>query len=175
MLASLRFPPTTNDPVRPKPVLYIWARSWDPPHDVQANVSFNQVLRRVSFDIRGQAGAIAVDLQGAQGTAVQDVSIEAAGAFAGLRGLTGSGGSTHGLTVRGGQYGVFAAAIGDMRLTGSQPPGGGCRARAPPDQAGHGGSVRVALARGWAGCGADRRGIPDFIDGGLCARRERPN
>jgi len=110
------------DPARPRPLLFIWARRWDPPHDLQGNISFNQMLISVDLDIRGHAGAIGVDLQGAQGTAVQDVRIEAEGAFAGLRGLSGSGGGTHQLTVHGGRYGVLAAGIGEYaKLTGSQP------------------------------------------------------
>jgi len=114
--------PGFADPERPKPVLYIWARRWTPPYDLQPNVSFNQMLLSVDLDIRHHAGAIAVDLQGAQGTAVQDVRIEADGALAGLRGLSGSGGSTHQVTVHGGRYGVLAAGFGDFaRLTGSQP------------------------------------------------------
>ena len=111
-----------GDPDKPRPMVLIWARRWDPPYDLQPNVSFNQMLTSVDVDIRGHAGAIGVDLQGAQGTAVQDVSVDAEGAFAGLRGLAGSGGSTHQITVRGGRYGVYAAGIGAFRsLSGSQP------------------------------------------------------
>ena len=110
------------DPARPRPVLYGWARRWTEPYDLQPNVSFNQMIVSVDFDIRDHAGAIALDWQGAQGTAVQDVRIDARGAFAGMRGLTGSGGSTHQLTVRGGRFGILAAGIGAFgSLTGSQP------------------------------------------------------
>jgi len=84
-----------DDPARPKPVIFIWARNWQPRYELQANLSFNHMLIGLDVDIRGHAGAVGVDMQGAQGTAVQDVRIEAEGAFAGLRGLSGSGGSTH--------------------------------------------------------------------------------
>jgi hypothetical protein len=111
-----------SDPARPRPLIFIWARNPVNKHELQANISFNQMLAGVDLDIRGHAGAIAVDMQGAQGTTVQDVRIEAEGAFAGLRGLSGSGGSTHGVTVRGGRYGVYAVGIGEFsRLLGSQP------------------------------------------------------
>ncbi|MEK7405570.1 MAG: glycosyl hydrolase family 28-related protein [Acidobacteriota bacterium] len=111
-----------GDPNRPRPLILIWARRWEPPYDLQPNVSFNQMLISIDVDIRDNAGAIGIDMQGAQGTAVQDVRIEARGAFAGMRGLPGSGGSTHQITVRGGRYGVYAAGIGAFRsLSGSQP------------------------------------------------------
>jgi hypothetical protein len=111
-----------GDPERPRPVLLIWARSWTPPYGLAPNVSFGQSAMALDFDLSGNAGAIAIDLQGAQGATVEDVTVEAAGAFAGLRGLQGSGGSTIGLTVRGGRYGVYAVGIGPYaRFTGSQP------------------------------------------------------
>jgi hypothetical protein len=111
-----------EDPARPRPVIFLWARRWTPPHDYQPGVSFNQMLSGVDFDNSGHAGAIAVDIQGAQGTVVQDVHIEADGALAGLRGLTGSGGSTQDIIVRGGRFGVLAAGIGEYaRHGGSQP------------------------------------------------------
>jgi len=111
-----------GDPNQPKPLLVIWARSWSAPYPLAPSVSFNQAAISINLDIRGNAGAIGIDLQGAQGAVVEDVSIEATGAFAGMRGLQGSGGSTTSLTVRGGQYGVYAAGIGPYRtMTGSQP------------------------------------------------------
>jgi hypothetical protein len=110
------------DPNRPKPLLLVWARRWESPHPLAPNVSFNQAVIGLNLDIRGNAGAIALDMQGAQGTVVEDVSIEAEGAFAGLRGLQGSGGSTSRLRVRGGRYGVYAVGIGPYAaFTGSQP------------------------------------------------------
>lgn len=111
-----------NDPARPKPLLLVWARSWTPPHQLAPNVSFNQAVVNLVLDVRGNPGAIALDMQGAQGTVVENVLIEAGGAFAGVRGLQGSGGSTSRLTVRGGKYGVYAVGLGPYAgLSGSQP------------------------------------------------------
>ncbi len=111
-----------GEPSSPKPLLLIWARNWSSPYPLAPNVSFNQAAMSLDLDIRGNAGAIGIDLQGAQGAVVEDVTIDAAGAFAGMRGLQGSGGSTTRLTVRGGQFGVYAVGIGAYRqFSGSQP------------------------------------------------------
>lgn len=111
-----------GDPNRPKPLLLVWARRWESPHLLAPNVSFNQAVLNLVLDVRGNAGAIALDMQGAQGTVVENVVIEAGGAFAGMRGLQGSGGSTSRLTVRGGRYGVYAVGIGEYAgFLGSQP------------------------------------------------------
>jgi hypothetical protein len=111
-----------SDPFRPRPVLLFQARTSRPPHPLRTNVSMNQLVGGLTVDVRGHAGAIGVDLQGAQASSVQDVAVEAAGAFAGLRGLSGSGGSTHQVTVRGGRYGILAAGSGpDQPSGGSQP------------------------------------------------------
>ncbi|MCL5744147.1 MAG: glycoside hydrolase family 55 protein, partial [Acidobacteria bacterium] len=114
--------PGFDDPQNLKAVLAIWARSGSSPYGLAPNSSMNQAVINADFDIRNSAGAIALDLQGAQGALVQDVRIKAEGAFAGLRGLQGSGGSTVGLVVEGGQYGIYAAPLGPYaNLTGSQP------------------------------------------------------
>jgi hypothetical protein len=114
--------PGFGDAERPKPLLLIWARNWNSPFELRPNMSYNQAVMSIDLDIRGSAGAIGIDMQGAQGTVVEDVVIDAAGAFAGMRGLPGSGGRTSDLTVRGGQYGVYAVGIGVYRaMSGSQP------------------------------------------------------
>lgn len=114
--------PGFGDPQNLKAALVIWARGASSPYNLAPNSSMNQAVLGVDFDIRNNAGAIALDLQGAQGTLVQDVRIKAEGAFAGLRGLQGSGGSALGLVVEGGQYGIYAAPLGPYAsLTGSQP------------------------------------------------------
>ncbi len=111
-----------GDASDPKPLVLLWSRAWQQPYDMQPNISFNQMLIGVDLDIRGHAGAIAADVQGAQGTVIQDVNILAEGGFAGLRGLTGSGGSTHQIEVHGGRYGIYAAGIGAFqKFAGSQP------------------------------------------------------
>ncbi len=111
-----------GEPDRPKPLLLVWARRWESPHPLAPNVSFHQAVLNLVLDVRGNAGAIGLDMQGAQGTVVENVLIEAEGTFAGVRGLQGSGGSTSRLTVRGGRYGVYAVGIGPYAgFRGSQP------------------------------------------------------
>lgn len=105
-----------------RPLLAIWAREWNSPYGLAPNVSFSQMVRHLDIDLGGNAGAVGIDMQGAQGTTIYDVAIDARGAWAGVRGLPGSGGSTRGLTVRGGRYGIYAAALGPYgKLSGAQP------------------------------------------------------
>jgi hypothetical protein len=121
--AILRLLPESTgfgDPAAPRPLLLIWAREWTAPYGLAANVSFGQMVRHLDIDLGGNPGAIGMDFQGAQGTGIEDVAIDARGAWAGLRGLQGSGGSTRGLTVRGGRYGVYASPLGPY-TAGSQP------------------------------------------------------
>lgn len=109
------------DPAAPRALVLIQARNPNPPFHIHPGNSISQLFSGVALDVRGHAGAIGLDMQGAQATAVQDVVVEAEGAYAGLRGLSGSGGSTHQVTVRGGRFGVLASG-GDGRATsGSQP------------------------------------------------------
>jgi hypothetical protein len=98
--------PGFGDPPRPKRLLLIWSRGWENSTGVQPNISFYQKVLSLDLDLGGNPGAIGIDMQGAQGTGMEDMKINARGAFAGLRGLQGSGGSTFGLNVEGGLYGV---------------------------------------------------------------------
>lgn len=119
--------PGFADPENPQPVVFFWARNEMPtvasseiiPTNPQANISFNQQIVDMDFDLGGNPGAIAIYHQGAQASVVEDVTIEATGAFAGLRGLPGSGGGVHGLRVNGGRYGIFARST--IHHRGSQP------------------------------------------------------
>ncbi|MBP7142290.1 MAG: hypothetical protein KBA71_10315 [Opitutaceae bacterium] len=107
-----------GDPKAPKPVLYFWARSESGPEPEpevpQPNINFNQKIISVDFDLgTGNSGAVAIDHRGAEGSTIEDVSIQAAGAFAGIRHAPGSGGAMHGIRVQGGRFGLY--------LPGSQP------------------------------------------------------
>ncbi|MHB8900158.1 MAG: glycosyl hydrolase family 28-related protein [Thermoguttaceae bacterium] len=111
--------PGFGDPDSPKPVLYFWARSMQSfgsrdPDTPQPNINFNQKILHLNIDLgRGNPGAIGVDHRGAEGATVEDVRIDAGGAFAGIRHAPGSGGAMHGITVSGGRYGLY--------LPGTQP------------------------------------------------------
>jgi hypothetical protein len=125
--ATLKLAPKSpgfGNPAKPKPLLLIWARGQTSRQgkSVHPGVSYNQRVIGLDLDLGGNAGAIGLDMQGAQGTGSEDIRIDARGAFAGLRGVPGSGGSTFGLTVEGGQYGIYAAGLGPYaRMSGSQP------------------------------------------------------
>jgi len=114
--------PGFNDQESPKPVIFLSSRRWVEPHDLQPNVSFDQMVIDLSFDLGGNAGAFAVDLQSAQGSVIENVHVEATGAFSGFRGLPGSGGSMANLFVTGGRYGFYVKGIGTLAsFSGAQP------------------------------------------------------
>jgi len=115
-----------GDPGAFKPLVHFWARDemartgtadFTKPHP---GISFNQLIADLELVLGdGNPGAIGIDHQSAQGSAIQDVSIDATGAFAGVRRIPGSGGGIHGLTVKGGRYGIYAR--GESTRMGSQP------------------------------------------------------
>lgn len=115
--------PGFNDPDHPKPVLHFWARMECGNIDkkkAQPNINFNQKIVDIDFELGdGNPGAIAIDHQGAEGSVIEDVTIEAFGAFAGLHKAPGSGGSVHGVTVKGGRFGFYIRS--NDRHRGSQP------------------------------------------------------
>jgi hypothetical protein len=106
--------PGFGSPKSPKPVIHYWAREETyrdaPPNParIQPNISFNQLIVGLAIDLGGNAGAVGIDHQAAQGSSIQDVEIDAQGSFAGIHKIPGSGGGLHGITVRGGQYGILA-------------------------------------------------------------------
>jgi pectate lyase-like protein len=105
----------------PKPVLYFWARSMQvpgveiaPPDEPQSNINFNQKIHHLDIHLgSGNPGAVGIDHRGAEGATVEDVTVEAEGAFAGFRHAPGSGGAMHGIRVNGGRFGIY--------MDGSQP------------------------------------------------------
>jgi hypothetical protein len=101
--------PGFSDPQNRKFVIHVYNRGVkeggvDVP---QANVSFRQMLR--NFDIRigeGNAGAVGLRMQAAEGSTAQDITIDATHGFIGMQGAAGSGGSHHNITVIGGRIGI---------------------------------------------------------------------
>lgn len=132
-----------DDPEDPKPVLYFWARSMQSfgardPNQPQPNINFNQKILHVDFQLgKGNPGAIGIDHRGAEGATVEDVHVDAAGAFAGIRHVPGSGGAMHGITVRGGRYGLYlpgtqpSPLASDLQLTGQTVASVYYRSRGP--------------------------------------------
>ncbi len=135
--------PGFDDPQHPKPVLYFWARSMQSfggrdPNQPQSNINFNQKILHLDIELgRGNPGAIGVDHRGAEGATVEDVSVDATGAFAGIRHAPGSGGAMHGITVLGGRYGLYlpgtqpSPLVSDVRLRGQTDAAIYYRSRGP--------------------------------------------
>lgn len=101
--------PGFGDPKNPKPVLYFWARhSVKKPLTPRSNINFNQRILHLNFDLgTGNPGGVAINHRGAEGASIEDIGIQAHGAFAGIFNAPGSGGAIHGITVRGGKYGFY--------------------------------------------------------------------
>lgn len=122
--------PGFDDPEKPKLVVHFWARGYANPTTAgrvtdglgpeveQPNISMNQML--VNLDIvvgQGNPGAIALRHQAAEGSAIEDCTIDATGGWAGIQGGIGSGGGSAGVTVIGGRVGLDFTGY----LSGTQP------------------------------------------------------
>ncbi len=122
--------PGFDDPQKPKLVVYFWARGYANPTTAgrvtdglgpeveQPNISMNQML--VNLDIvigEGNPGAIALRHQAAEGSAIEDCTIDATHGLAGIQGGIGSGGGSAGVTVIGGRIGLDFTGY----LSGTQP------------------------------------------------------
>ena len=72
-------------PANPKVAVWIWARTWfGDGTGEQPNISFGHSFIGIDIDVRGHAGAIGLKHSGSQGCTLQDSTIYAEGAFAGL-------------------------------------------------------------------------------------------
>ncbi|MBI5385098.1 MAG: hypothetical protein HZA90_10470 [Verrucomicrobia bacterium] len=111
--------PGFGDPQHPKYVVHFWARGYaNPttaervtdgrgPEQDQPNISMNQMFVNLDITIgEGNAGAVALRHQAAEGSAVEDCTIDATCGLTGLEGAIGSGGSSSGVTVIGGRLGL---------------------------------------------------------------------
>ncbi|MBN2506460.1 MAG: hypothetical protein JXQ71_07185 [Verrucomicrobia bacterium] len=119
-----------GNPARPKIFVHFWSRGYKnpttadrvtdglPPEVEQPNIGMNQML--VNLDIvigEGNPGAIAVRHQAAEGSAIEDCTIDATHGLTGIQGGIGSGGSSAGVTVLGGRVGLDFTGY----LSGTQP------------------------------------------------------
>jgi len=96
-----------DDPSKPKICVYIWAHSWyDDGMEEKPNISFNHIFKGIDIDVCGHAGAIGIRHSGSQGSALQDSTIYANGAYAGMNNCCGQGGGTYNIEVLGGRYGI---------------------------------------------------------------------
>jgi hypothetical protein len=107
--------PGYQDVQRPKMVLHIWARSPQDADVAQPIISMNQIVLNLDIEIgAGNPGAVAIHHDAAQGSGIEDVTIQLGDGLAGVVGLQAGGGGTHNVTVIGGSYGIDAS---DCRAT----------------------------------------------------------
>ncbi len=113
-----------DDPQQPKVAVHIWAQTRDdaPGREEpqwgkeQPNISFNNVFKGIDVDVRGHAGAIGIRHTGSQGSTLQDATVHAEGAYAGLSNCCGQGGGTYNIEVIGGRYGIVLETISRFPL-----------------------------------------------------------
>lgn len=113
--------PAFQNPDKPIPVFWFWSMyyfagrgpapcmdgSTDPICN-EANINYNQSFRSINIDLGGNPGAIGIKHAAAQGSSIEDVKINAVGAFAGLHNPTGGvAGGTFNIEVEGGKYGIY--------------------------------------------------------------------
>lgn len=119
--------PGFGDPKKPKYVVHFWARalSEGEPTEPQPNISMDQMFVNIDIEIgQGNPGAVAIRHRAAQGSGVQDCTIDATHGLTGLEGGAGSGGGHAGITVIGGRIGLDlretqpAATISGITLVG---------------------------------------------------------
>jgi hypothetical protein len=99
--------PGYGDPGQPKYVIHFWARGLEDPESKKPNVAKNQMLINLNIVVgENNPGAVALRHRGAQGSAVQDCTIDVTHGLTGIEGGIGSGGSLAGITVIGGKIGM---------------------------------------------------------------------
>lgn len=100
--------PGFGDERKKKIAIHIVKRSSDKGfgnHD--SGESYNQAFHNLDIRIgEGNRGAIAIRMQAAEGSSIQDCTIYNEHGHTGMRGAAGSGGSHHNLTIIGGKVGI---------------------------------------------------------------------
>ncbi len=94
----------------PFPVILMWRPRSDAspgPDDDNGGRNWNQVVRHVRIVLGNNPGAVGIRQAGAEGCAIQEVTIDARGGFAGLYNLNSSGGYTYDVEILGGKYGIY--------------------------------------------------------------------
>lgn len=100
--------PGFTDETRKKIAIHILKRSSDKGFgNFDSGESFNQTFHNIDIRIgEGNCGAIAIRMQAAEGSSIQDCTIYNEHGHTGMRGAAGSGGSHHNLTIIGGKIGI---------------------------------------------------------------------
>lgn len=122
--------PGFGDPAKPKHLVHFWARGYLnattagrvgdglSPDKEQPNISMNQMLVNLDLAIgEGNPGAVAIRHQAAEGSAIEECTIDATHGLMGIDGGIGSGGGSSGVTVIGGRIGLNYTGY----LSGTQP------------------------------------------------------
>jgi len=79
----------------------------DPLDFTEGSRDWNQGVDGFDFITGNNSGVVAIRHLGAEGSSIKNVTIDATGGFAGLYHLSSSGGYTHNVVVKGGQFGAF--------------------------------------------------------------------
>jgi hypothetical protein len=100
--------PGFTDPQRKKIAVHILKRSYDKGFgNFDSGESYNQTFRNIDIRIgEGNRGAIAIRMQAAEGSSIQDCTIYNEHGHTGMRGAAGSGGGHHNITIIGGKVGI---------------------------------------------------------------------
>jgi hypothetical protein len=96
-----------NDPNARRAMLHFFNRG-TADNESGENTLYNQAVIGLDFRVEaGNAGAVALRMQGAEGCTLQDLNIDLrAGGHTGIWGVPGSGGTTHQVSVTGGVIGI---------------------------------------------------------------------
>lgn len=96
-----------DDPTSPKLVVNFRSLKQGDPTAEQTNISFNNIFAGIDIVLgSGNSGAVALRLQGAQGSGAQDCTLDVQHGYTGLLGGSGSGGGHANITVVGGAIGA---------------------------------------------------------------------
>jgi hypothetical protein len=100
--------PGFGDERKKKIAIHIVKRSFDKGFgNYDSGESYNQTFHNIDIRIgEGNRGAIAIRMQAAEGSSIQDCTIYNEHGHTGMRGAAGSGGSHHNLTIVGGKIGI---------------------------------------------------------------------
>ncbi len=122
--------PGFSDALKPRYAVRFWARGYfNPttadrvtdglgPETEQPNISMNQMLVGLDITIgENNPGAIALRHQAAEGSAIEDCTLDATHGLIGIQGGIGSGGSSANVTVIGGRIGLDFTGY----MSGTQP------------------------------------------------------
>lgn len=171
-----------QDAKKPKPVIYFWARGETgqtlEPNVSQPAINFNQKILSLDFELgTGNPGAVAISHQSAEGSTIEDVSVQATGAFAGILNAPGSGGAMHGIRVIGGRFGLYlpgsqpSPSVSDLTLRDQEEASIHYRGRGPLTVVGA--DIRGAPIRGGP-VGTRSDGAINLIDSIVAVRGESP-